>query len=225
MKSWWWESIQNFGSVWQHSGDPRAPHVVLRSGKHSDGFVDTLQFLSKVEYLNCAAQTLAVTMEDSGIKGMKIDWVFGSPMAGGPIATAVAPILGAENIGFTEKKGDNLVCRFDLEPEARVVIVEEMTTSGATPRRQMNAILAKNPKARIIPIVGAFLSRCGSNPPELQGAKLVSVVNLPKLGIVFREWEPENCPLCKMGSRAISNCKLVWKDLLLTMADPTHPVG
>lgn len=224
MTNWWWNSIQEFGSLWQHSGDPRAPHVVLRNGKHSDGFIDTLKFLSKMEYLTCAAQMLSVSMKESGINGKKIDWAFGSPMAGIPIATAVAQIIGAKNIGFTEKNGDDIVCRFDLEPGESFIVIEEMTTSGRTPQRQINAILKKNPSADCIPVVGAFLIRCNDNPPELKEAKLVSVVNLPKLGIFFNEWTPEDCPLCKMGSIAIVNCKQMWKDLMCTMTNPCHVI-
>lgn len=221
----WWKKLCEFESVWQHSGDIKAPHVVLRSGRHSDGFIDTLQFLCGVKNLHDAAAALAVHLNDA-IGHEEVDWVFGSPMAGIPIATIVAPMVWARNVGFTEKTGEkDLICRFDIEPKHNVLVVEEMTTTGDTPQRAIDAILARNPQAGILPFVGAFLIRCGKNPPGLHNAGLVPVIDLPDIGITFNEWEPGECPLCSHGSRAITNCKRVWKDLLITMTQPEHPVG
>jgi len=221
----WWHDLQEAGAVWQHPGELRAPHVVLRSGQHSDGFVDTLRYLSNLVNHTRAAHALAERI-GYAIGKMKINWVFGSPMAGIPFATTVASILGAENIGFTEKQGGNdknLICRLDVEPGETVLLIEEMTTSGQTPQRAMDAILKKNPEAKIIRSVGAFLIRCTAHPSDLRAA-LVPVISLPDLQIFFREMDPDKCTLCETGSRAIPNPKLVWKHLLATMTDPDHRV-
>ena len=189
----WWRDLKEHGAVWQHPGNCQAPHVVLRSGKHSDGFIDTLQFLSVVVNLNLAAHALSEQVRRE-LTSQRIDWVFGSPMAGIPLATAAAPFLGAGRVGFTEKKGDKeLICRFEIPPSARVLLIEEMTTTGGTPQRGIDAILAKNPDAEVIPLVGAFLTRCGTRSKELHSAELVPVVDF--LGVYWnqivaelREW-------------------------------------
>ncbi|HTY39570.1 MAG TPA: hypothetical protein VMC43_00560 [Candidatus Paceibacterota bacterium] len=222
----WWDELRAAGAVWQHSRDPRAPHVVLRSGRHSDGFIDTLQYLSAVRNLEAAAHALERELNFE-LRAGTVDWVFGSPMAGVPIATVVALQLRADHIAFTEKTGKDgkeLVCRFDVPAGESVLCVEEMSTTGQTPQRSIDAIRARNPRARILPYVGAFLIRCANDPPELKDAKFVPVVSLPMLDIAFNEWPAEFCPLCRVGSRAIENCKRVWKDLLRTMEDPTHLV-
>ena len=221
-----WQSMKGAGAVWEHPEDPRAPHVVLRSGKHSDGFIDTLQFLSQVNYLELAAQVLAEKLRKR--TKMKIDWVFGSPMAGIPFATVLARHVGAKRIGFNEKTGGgdgkDLICRFDLQSWETFLVVEEMTTSGGTPARGIEAVLKKNPRATALDLVGACLTRCGAKSPELPGREIVSLVSLPELGIRYNEWEAGSCPLCKAGSRAITDCKRVWPDLLRTMREPTHQV-
>lgn len=220
-----WNSLKVHGAVWGYPGDPRAPHVELRSGKHSDGFIDTLQYLSPIRFLSSAAGILADRIGLSpGIRG-KVDWVFGSPMAGIPFATVVGQMIGAGSIGFTEKVDDkNLFCRFDLPSGSRVLEIEEMTTSGATPQRAIDAILKKNPTAEVLGVVGAFLIRCDRNPLDLPGRTLVPVISLPELGVVFNEWDVSECPLCREGSRPIANCKRVWRDLLETMNDPARPI-
>jgi orotate phosphoribosyltransferase len=221
----WWGRLHASGAVWVRPCDSRAPHVVLRSGRHSDGFIDTLRFLSETHNLKLAANALAYElMQDIG--GTRIDWVFGSPMAGIPLATVVASMLDAKHVAFTEKKGGDkeLISRFDVPPGETVLLIEEMTTTGGTSQRGIDAILAKSPEAVIIPVVGAFLIRCTKNPAELRSARIVPVLDLPALGVVFNEWEPDTCPLCEAGSRAITNCKQVWSDLLRTMQEPDHLV-
>lgn len=220
----WWQDIVSNGAVWQHSGDPRAPHVVLRGGKHSDGFIDALQYISLVEKLIDSAVILSDLIK-ARIGKQKIDWVFGSPMAGIPLATIVACQIYADRVGFTEKVGDKeLICRYDLPVGAKVLLIEEMTTTGGTPQRGIDAILTRNPKAEILPYVGALLTRCNDNPIELHSASLISIVSLPKLGIHFHEWDASECPLCQKGSQAISNCKRVWNQLLQTITDPTYSI-
>lgn len=220
----WWETLQVSGAVWRHPGDPRAPHVVLRSGLHSDGFIDTLQFLSVTDNLTAAARALSELL-NSFLGHESLDWAFGSPMAGIPLATAVAPLIGARHVGFTEKKSDReLICRFEVAPAARVLLIEEMTTTGGTPQRGIDVICKRNPSAAILPVVGAFLIRCSRTPEQLPDAALYPVVDLPALGVTFGEWRPEDCPLCKAESRPIENCKRVWQALLRTMREPSYPV-
>ena len=219
-----WQAMKEIGAVWEHSGNPQAPLVVLRNNRrHSNGFVDTLQFLSNVSNLEVAAFALAKKL--SGKLEIKIDWVFGSPMAGIPFATANARHMRARKIGFTEKVDGKLICRFDIPPGNNFLIIEEMTTTGRTPQRSINAVLEKNPEAVPLDVVGAFLIRCDDHPPELLGREIISLVSLPKLGINYSEWTEAECPLCQTGSMAIDNCKRVWKSLLRTMWEPTCAIA
>ncbi|MEK7586474.1 MAG: hypothetical protein AAB453_01230 [Patescibacteria group bacterium] len=219
-----WRRMKGCGAVWEHSGDPRAPHVALRGDKHSDGFIDTLRFLSDTDNRANAAELLITRLNSKYFED--IDWVFGSPMAGIPFATTLAGCFNHNvNLGFTEKVNEkDLICRFEIEPGQSVLMVEEMTTTGATPQRAIDAILKKNPEAQILDTVVAFLVRCEDRPPELAGRELLSLISLPHLGVNYHEWEPNNCPLCQQGSRVIKNCKRVWGDLLKTMKDSAHHI-
>ncbi len=219
----WWERLNDSKSVWRHSGDIRAPHVELRSGLHSDIFIDTLQYLSVVRNLNPAAHALAQKIR-SKIPNMFIDWVFGSPMAGIPLATEVAFYIGAHRTAFTEKAEDKkLICRFELKDLTQILLVEEMTSTGETPQRVIDAIRQKNPRVVILPFIGAFLTR-RTDPPGLQNVKVVSLIDLEELRVRFHEWTAIECPLCVQGSLAIKNCKRAWADLLQTMENPLHKI-
>ncbi len=218
-----WNMVKKSGAVWEYPKDPRAPHVILRGGNHSNGLVDMLQFLSQIKYLELAAEALADKLRQK-IRA-KIDWVFGSPMAGIPFATAVARHLGVKHAGFTEKVGEkDLICRFNLGPADTFLMIEEMTTTGGTPMRGIEAVLKKNPRATALDWVGAGLTRCEARPAELKGREIISLVSLPSLNVHYSEWQEGHCPLCQAGSRAIKDCKRVWSSLLQTMGDPTAPI-
>src|SRR3989344_4985251 len=148
-------------------------------------------------------------------------------MAGISFATVVAPMLGARRIAFTEKVGgDNkkLTCRFSIPFGESFLVIEEMTTTGATLQRGIEAVLQNNSGATPLDFVGAFLTRCSDFPPELKSRELVPVISLSKLGVHYGEWKTGNCPLCKQGSKPIENCKRIWPALLRTIKHPTYPI-
>lgn len=219
-----WRDMKEGRAVWEYSGDPRAPHARLRGGKCSDGFIDSLQYLSNTANLIFAADAMAAKLT-AKLAGGRLDWGFGSPMAAIPIATVTGIKMGIPRVGFTEKVGDKeQICRFDVPPETIFLNIEEMTTSGETPQRLIDAVIKKNPGAQSLPFIGAFLIRCERKPAALHGKEIVPLIDLPELGVRYHEWTPEECPHCAAGSRAITNVKKVWFDFLKTMTDPTHAI-
>jgi len=220
-----WTDMKASHAVWEHSGNAKAPHVQLRNGHCTDGFIDTLQYLSSTANLVFATEAMAVKLT-AKLGGRQADWAFGSPMAGIPFATLVGVKMGIPRVGFTEKTGNNKdqICRFDMLPGTVFLDIEEMTTSGETPQRLINAIMKKNPGAESLPFIGALLIRCERRPSALLGKEIVPLVDLPELGVKYNEWGAD-CPLCAKGSRVITNAKKVWFDLLRTMQDPMHVIS
>ncbi len=220
-----WKELEEGGGVWRYSGNPKSPHVSLRSGLHSDGFIDTLQYLSVVPSLVEASSHLASKIRQV-IGNLKIDWVIGSPMAGVQFAAMVGMHIGSRRVGFTEKgkTPTDLICRFDMEPGSMVLLIEEMSTTGATPQRGIDAVLAQNPGVEIIPYVGAFLTRCGRITPELRSAEFIPLIDLSNFDVGFHTWEPSECPLCASGSRVMGNIKKVWAHALHNMIDPSYEI-
>jgi orotate phosphoribosyltransferase len=225
-----WQELVGNGAVWRYPNDPRSPHPVLRSGKHSSGFIDTLAYLSVVRNMKSAGRLLAgALMPHMNIKRDRVDWVVGSPMAGIQLAATVGMALDAHRIGFTEKvkgKDDELECRFDMEPGSRVLQIDEMTTTGETPQRSIDAVLAKNPGVHIIPFAGAIIARESREKvaENLTSARLVSLVNTTEIETGMEEWEAGDCPLCREGSLILKNTKRVWWDLLRNMHDPSYVI-
>lgn len=220
-----WKDMKASNAVWEHPGDPRAPHVRLRNGCCTNGFIDSLQYLSSTTNLAFASKAMADKLI-ARLGGKELDWGFGSPMSGIPFATLVSIKMGIPRVGFTEKVGNtkDQICRFDIPKGSVFLDIEEMTTSGETPQRVINAVVKKNPGVQSLPFVGALLIRCDRYPKTLYGKELIPLIDLPELGIRYGEWTPGACPLCARDSLLITNTKKVWFDLLRTMTDPTHVI-
>lgn len=190
-------------AIWtfNYEGDPKAPHALLTSGNHSDGFVDCLQLLKYPRATEIIVEQLVKQM---GIDDGRAKWVFGSPMAGVTLAFAMARRLRVI-AGFTDKTAEGKVQkRFKIKTSDGVLLVEELITTLKTTREQINAIGPAN----CLPLLGVFFNRSGET--TLDDIQITSVVDKK-----ITNWTPEECPLCKNGSEAIKP-KQNWERLVAT---------
>lgn len=89
--------------------------------------------------------------------------------------------------GFAIRRG------IELEPGQKVLVVEDVTTTGGSVRKVVELVrsLGANPVA-----IGAVVDRSGGS------ARFdVPFINLLQLNL--ETYEPDNCPLCKSGSKAV----------------------
>ena len=205
------------GSAWKYSGDPKMPHAILTSGKHSEGFIDTLAMLTFPNICDImAAELVKCLVAECSIYP---DWVVGSDHASAVFSSQVAfrmrGRVGCPRYDFTEK-GKNEVGediqrweRFTIGPEESVMNVEELVSTSTTFMRVRAAIRRFHKDQhpiQFMPIVGVLVNRTGAS--EIDGNKLVSpfVFN-------FGIYPADACPLCAAGSRAIPEVKKHWTEL------------
>ncbi len=204
--------IRLAGGFWQHNGDSKAPHVVLRSGKHSDGFIAVTSALQYVTINDLFAISLAnkILRQYSG----KINWVVGSDHAAAIFSYAVACQLQNRwydvrpkiKYDFSEKVvADGLEtqkwARHTINLSDQVLQVEELCTTNLTLKRVREGIAKAHPYAvSYAPVIGMAVNRTGSE--VFEESKIVSL-----LDIRFNEWQPAECPLCANGSEALENVK------------------
>ncbi len=208
------EMLEVADALWLHSGDPTAPHAELTSGKHSDGFVDVLRALRFTNISNIVAQALAGKIRDA-YKG-PIDWVIGSDHAGAVFSQNVALALSQKVDGpwnsvqheFTEK-GDGksqLWKRFKIRTGEVVVQVEELMTTALTFEEVRKGIRAGNDEeVTFAPVAGVLVHR--SPIWQIEDTKVIPFIHLD-----INVWTPEECPLCKAGSKVLRP-KQNWAEL------------
>lgn len=158
-------------------------HFVLTSGLHSPQYVEKFRLLEQPKVTEALCKELAVKFKDE-----KISVVVG-PMTGGIIlAHELGKQLGAKAI-FTERVDGKMKFRrgFSLSKDDRVLIVEDIITTGGSVQEVIEAINEFG--ARIIGI-GCLVDRSNGKASFPYPFK-----SLLKMDVVA--YKPGDCPLCK----------------------------
>jgi len=203
---------EEHNAVWffdYRRGVPGAPHAVLTSGKHSDGYVNSTPVLENPENVVLLATELIERMNSrNAFHLLAVDWIVGSSYADITFSYEVARQLGVRH-GFAEKnpwyddmdpqQPKFIWNRFRIPGGALVLQIEELITTLGTAVEVRRAVVRGNPDepVRFLPDVGTIIYR----PPTLLRDSLINVISLVTREV--RSWRPEDCPLCAGGSPAV----------------------
>ena len=190
--------------IYKDAGALLEGHFLLSSGKHSPNYLQSAKVLEDPKRAEILAKELAKEIQKSGLA---IDTVC-SPAIGGLLAGyELARALGVRFI-FTERKDGKMTLRrgFEVGPCEKVLICEDIITTGGSAMEAAEQI-----EQRGAEVVGfAALANRGvckrvdgkeKSEPE---CKLPS--NKPLFALAdfeFPIYEPDECPLCKAGSKPI----------------------
>ncbi len=171
--------------IFKDSGALLEGHFVLTSGLHSPQYVEKFRVLEQPKYTAMLCAELAEKFKDEGIT------VVVGPMTGGIIlAHEVGKNLGTKAI-FTERVEGKMKFRrgFSIKPTDRVLIVEDIISTGGSVAEVIEAIKEFGP---VIVGIGCLVDRSGGK------AKFdYPLTPLVKMDVVV--YKPEECPLCKAG--------------------------
>ncbi len=172
-------------SLFRRSGALLEGHFVLSSGLHSPGYLQCALVLS---YPKEAAAIGAALADRCRAFGATI--VLSPALGGIVIGQEVARGLDVRAL-FAERKDGTLTLRrgFTLEPGARVLVVEDVVTTGGSTRETTDVARALGAT-----VVGAcaIVDRSGGNP----GLDVPFQALLP---MTVPAWPPDQCPLCAQG--------------------------
>lgn len=155
-------------------------HFVLNSGLHSEYYFEKFRILENPE----AAGKLCSMIADK-FKDKDIDWVIGPTTGGIIIAFEVARQM-SKLAGFAEEReGKRIIGRgFDIKGK-KVLIVDDVMTTGKSLIETIDAVKEKN--AEIVGIA-VLIDRSSKEFPHEYFATYRKVVE---------NYEPASCPLCK----------------------------
>lgn len=113
-------------------------------------------------------------------------------MGGVTMAYEMARALGTRAL-FVERKGDTFeLRRFELEPGARVIVAEDVVTTGGSAREAVDVLRGLG--AEVVGVV-SLVHRAEENPFD--------VPFTPLLRVTPRVWSADECPLCAEGSQPV----------------------
>lgn len=166
-------------------------HFHLTSGKHSPVFIQCSQVLQHPADAALIGRALADRCES-----LAPTVVVGPAMGGVILAHEVARVLGTRS-AFTEKQDGAQVFRrgFSLSKDDRVLLVEDVLTTGGSVLRSAAAVKAAG--ASVVG-VGLVIDRTAGKAAETVGlGPGVLVTSLALLDAPA--YVPEQCPLCRAG--------------------------
>jgi orotate phosphoribosyltransferase len=172
--------------VLEHRGALLRGHFLLSSGRHSDSFVQKSRVFEHPRLTQRFGEAIAALFEK------RFD-VVASP-AVGAIVLGFATALAAEaRMVFAEREDGAMVFRrgFRFGPHERVLVVEDVVTTGGSAREVVAEVRALDGD----PVgIGALIDRCDPARASHLGAPLRALLRLQATS-----WPPEVCPLCSSG--------------------------
>lgn len=173
-------------AIFQKSGAILKGHFLLTSGLHSPVYWEKFRVLHHPNYTEELCRRIAAHFKNEGVQ------LVAGPTTGGIIlAFEVARQLGVRSI-FAEKEGSaerTFRRGLTISPGERVLIVDDILTTGGSTREVMEAVTRQG--GTIIGI-GVLVDR---SEKELQfGVPLFSCYRT-----ITPTYKPEDCPLCAEG--------------------------
>ncbi|HAZ10849.1 MAG TPA: orotate phosphoribosyltransferase [Candidatus Omnitrophica bacterium] len=160
-------------------------HFRLSSGLHSGNYFQCALLLQYPDIAEKLCGELASYFKDD-----KPTCVIAPALGGVIVSYEIARNLKVKSL-FTERVEGKMVLRrgFDLKKEDRVLVVEDVITTGLSTNEVLEVVKSKG--AKIIG-VGCVVDRSGKTLDF--GVRLKSLVRLD-----FPTYRQEDCPLCKKG--------------------------
>jgi len=180
--------------LFRSSGAMLEGHFQLSSGLHSDRYFQCALILEDPARAEKLAQELAGRIRKK--EREKFDVVIGPALGAVIWAHEVARALGAR-CQFTERKDGKMELRrgFKLSPGERVLVVEDVLTTGGSTREVIEVMKHHDAHPAAI---GAIVNRSGGNPFAAEGLALHALAE-----VEVKTWKPEDCPLCRAGGSAV----------------------
>ena len=178
--------------IFQKSGALLSGHFRLSSGLHSSEYLQCALVLQYPDLAENLCRELASRLE---LRGSKIDAVVSPAIGGIIVGQEVAKVLGGRAI-FCEREEDKMKLRrgFKIEKKEKVVIVEDVITTGSSVKEIIKIVQGIGGKVEGI---GVIVDR---SKPSLSDE--LATLNLPLnslLRIDIETYSPEECPICKKG--------------------------
>lgn len=204
--------LKCFCAFWRHEGEPRKeqPHARLKGEAHSNGFIAAMEVLKYPRLCEVFARVMLEKIRETTVFPPLVDVVVGSAYSAINLSWEVARLISQEanpavehRIAEKDSDGNPTIIRGGIDQEKRVLIVNElMTTGGGSTWETRKAVLDCNgadwsPKV----LEPAFVLFHRSRDYALKDGSLV----VPVFHFDIENFHPgrEHCPFCAAGSEAL----------------------
>ena len=194
----------NLESVYKEAGAYLEGHFLLSSGNHSQFYLQSAKVLEDPALAGKLANELFSVIKNAGISFESVC----SPALGGILAGYELARASSKRFIFTERVDGQMTLRrgFEVKKGEKFIICEDVITTGGSAVESAKIIESLGGE-----VVGyaalasrGFCKMVGGLENPAPNAKLPSDKPFFALGeFSFAMFAPNECPLCKSGSKAI----------------------
>lgn len=173
--------------IYRKTGAILKGHFRLTSGRHSDTYMQSAKLFVDPKSAELVCSALAEKLSAAGIEA---DYVVSPAIGGILMGYEVARQMGLPNI-FAEREDGVMTFRrgFSLPEGAKVVVVEDVVTTGGSVREVIALCTESGAKVQAV----ASLVDRSSGKVDF-GVKFVNLISME-----VTSYEPDECPICKEG--------------------------
>jgi len=190
------------GAFWQYDYEAKergrlGMHALLKSGQHSDGFFISRVLLEPENIREIIAHQMVMRIEKAEVPIP--DYIAGIPKGATELGLEVSKIMGTEDVRM-EKVGGKIKLTQHINPGDSILLVEDFCTRGTGFAEGVAEVKNAAPEACILRYNPVIINRGGLE----KVSTIVGDCNiLPVVEMRIQDWDPNNCPLCKLGSEVI----------------------
>jgi orotate phosphoribosyltransferase len=164
-------------------------HFRLTSGLHSPGYLQCALVLQHPREAEACGAAIA-----DRTRHLKPEVVLSPALGGIVIGQEVGRALGVRAL-FAERQDGSLTLRrgFSLQPGERVLVVEDVVTTGGSTRETIE--VARTAGARVVGAAAIIDRSGGQQALDVPFAALASI-SLPT-------YQPDSCPMCAAGQPVV----------------------
>ena len=175
--------------IYKKTGALLTGHFLLSSGLHSEQYLQSALVLQQPDIAGRLCAALAEHFRDSSIE------VVIAPALGGVfVSYETARALKVRSLFAERVKGELMLRRgFTIKPGERVLVVEDVITTGKSTRETIEVV--KKSGGTVV-AAGSLVDRSGGKADLGVPYQSLVTLNVPA-------YAPEACPLCKAGSAPV----------------------
>lgn len=175
--------------IFEQVGAIRQGHFELSSGRHSATYMQCALVLAHPVHAEEMGKELAALFG-----GLGVECVVAPALGGIVIGYEVARALGVRSLFVERDRSGQMALRrgFELKPGERVLVMEDVWTTGGSTRETIGVV---EQEGGLAVAAGALVDRSG-------GKLELNVPSRALLELDVPSFEPDDCPQCRAGGVA-----------------------
>lgn len=178
-------------SALARSGALLSGHFELRSGLHSDRFFQCAMALRYPDVAENLCIALAQKIAASDVPDAEV--VIAPALGGLVVGHEMARALGVMSIFAEKDEGKLAMRRFQIEPGTRYLVAEDVVTRGGRVQETIDLVQAGGGEVTAVAVI----------VDRSAGAAQFGVPLFSLLEMTPQVWEPQACPQCIAGDKAV----------------------